>query len=105
MCYYSFLFVLQFETFYYNRFNGRKLTWLHHLCQAELRIGYLKRPYVVTVQTFQMAILLLFEATDSLTYKEISEPLLLNDEQFHRHLVSLVDSKMLLCDTEVSRYS
>ncbi|XP_065171049.1 cullin-2 [Atheta coriaria] len=92
--------VQMFETFYYNRFNGRKLTWLHHLCQAELRIGYLKRPYVVTVQTFQMAILLLFEATDSLTYKEISEPLLLNDEQFHRHLVSLVDSKMLLCDTE-----
>ncbi|GBM66309.1 Cullin-2, partial [Araneus ventricosus] len=24
--------VQQFEAFYNTRFNGRKLTWLHHLC-------------------------------------------------------------------------
>ncbi|XP_017775515.1 PREDICTED: cullin-2 [Nicrophorus vespilloides] len=92
--------VQMFETFYYNRFNGRKLTWLHHLCQAELRLGYLKKPYVVTVQTFQMAILLLFETADSLVCKEIRETLLLNADQFQRHAISLVDSKLLLCDSE-----
>lgn len=91
----------QFETFYHNRFNGRKLTWLHHLCQAELKLSYLKKPYVVTVQTFQMAILLLFENADSLTCREIRETLQLNNEQFHRHTVSLVESKLLLADSEV----
>lgn len=94
--------VSQFEKFYHNRFNGRKLTWLHHLCQAELKLGYLKKPYVVTVQTFQMAILLLFENSNALTGKEIRETLQLNPEQFQRHAVSLIDSKLLLADTEVS---
>lgn len=93
--------VFQFEKFYHEHFNGRKLTWLHHLCLAELKIGYLKRPYVVTVQTFQMAILLLFETVDSLTCKEIRDTLQLNSEQFQRHAISLVESKILLTDTEV----
>lgn len=94
--------VHMFERFYHHRFNGRKLTWLHHLCQAELRLGHLKKSYIVTVQTFQMAILLLFENTDSLTCREIRETLQLNADQFQRHAISLVDSKLLLADTEVS---
>ncbi|XP_071057116.1 cullin-2 isoform X2 [Onthophagus taurus] len=92
--------VQNFESFYHEHFNGRKLTWLHHLCQAELRIGYLKKPYIITVQTFQMAILLLFENADSLTCNEIKETLQLNAEQFQRHAVSLVDSKILLVDND-----
>ncbi|XP_018574635.1 cullin-2 isoform X1 [Anoplophora glabripennis] len=92
--------VQMFEKFYHNRFNGRKLTWLHHLCQAELKLGYLKKPYVMTVQTFQMAILLLFENSNALTSKEIRETLQLNPEQFQRHAVSLIDSKLLLADSE-----
>ncbi|KAI4454581.1 cullin [Holotrichia oblita] len=92
--------VQKFEAFYHEHFNGRKLTWLHHLCLAELRLGYLKRPYVVTVQTFQMAILLLFETVDSLTCNEIRETLQLNVDQFQRHAVSLVDSKILLAESE-----
>lgn len=92
--------VQMFERFYHDKFNGRKLTWLHHLCQAELKLGYLKRPYVVTVQTFQMAVLLLFEKTDQLSCKEIRETLQLNSEQFKRHAISLIDSKLLLADTE-----
>lgn len=91
--------VQMFEKFYRHRFSGRKLTWLHHLCQAELRLGHLKKSYIVTVQTFQMAILLLFEKTDALTYREIRETLQLNEDQFHRHVISLVDSKLLLADT------
>ncbi|KAL3271007.1 hypothetical protein HHI36_021508 [Cryptolaemus montrouzieri] len=92
--------VQMFESFYHHRFNGRKLTWLHHLCQAELRLGHLKKSYVVTVQTFQMAILLLFESTNSLTCKEIRDTLQLNTEHFYRHAISLVESKLLWADTE-----
>lgn len=92
--------VQMFESFYHKRFNGRKLTWLHHLCQAELKLNHLKRPYVVTVQTFQMAMLLLFENTNTLTCREIRDTLQLNHEQFNRHVVSLIDSKLLLADAE-----
>lgn len=88
-----------FETFYHRRFNGRRLTWLHHLCQAELRLGYLRRPHVVTVQTFQMALLLLFEHTDTATCREMQEMLQLSADQFQRHLASLVESKLLILDS------
>lgn len=72
------------------------------MCQAELKVGHLKKPYVITVQTFQMAILLLFEKRDSISCKEIRETLQLNREQFQRYAVSLIDSKLLFCDTDVS---
>lgn len=41
--------------------------WLHHLCHGELKVTYLKKPYIVTMQTYQMAMLLLFENVDVMT--------------------------------------
>lgn len=92
--------VQMFENFYHNHFSGRKLTWLHHLCQAELKLCYTKRPYLVTVQTFQMAVLLLFETTDEMSCKELKDTLQLSADQFQKHAASLVDCKMLTSDTE-----
>lgn len=88
--------VHMFETFYNTRYCGRKLTWVHHLCTAELRLCYLKRSYVVTMGTFQMAILLLFEMSDTLTYQEIQDSTQLNTEQLNRNLQSLVETKLLI---------
>lgn len=62
---------MQFENFYHINFSGRKLTWLHHLCHGELKLSYLKKPYIITMQTYQMAILLLFESVDEMTCKDI----------------------------------
>ncbi|XP_014262650.1 cullin-2 [Cimex lectularius] len=92
--------VQMFENFYHNHFSGRKLTWLHHLCQGELKLGYLKKPYIVTMQVFQMAILLLFENSDSFTCEEIQSTLQLNSDQFNKHITSLIDCKLLLCSSE-----
>lgn len=75
--------------------------WHEFWITAELKLSYLKKPYQITMQTFQMAILLLFEKTDSLTCKEVQETLQLNSEQFGKHLASLIESKILLADTEV----
>ncbi|XP_055540901.1 cullin-2 [Wyeomyia smithii] len=90
-----------FESFYHVNFSGRKLTWLHHLCHGELKIAFVNRNYIVTMQTYQMAILLLFENTDSLQYKEIQDSLQLNQDMFQKHIGSLVESKLLIIDTEV----
>lgn len=92
--------VQAFESFYHAQFNGRKLTWLHHLCQGDLRFNYLKKPYLVTVQTYQMALLLLFEHCDSITCKEAAASLRLSDEQFFKHAASLVDCKILKKSTD-----
>ncbi|XP_055644695.1 cullin-2 isoform X2 [Toxorhynchites rutilus septentrionalis] len=91
-----------FESFYHINFSGRKLTWLHHLCHGELKIVLANnRTYIVTMQTYQMAILLLFETSDSMSYKELQESLQLNNDMFQKHIMSLIDSKLLLADSEI----
>ncbi|XP_012278270.1 cullin-2 [Orussus abietinus] len=92
--------VQAFETFYHAHFSGRKLTWLHHLCQGELKFNYLKKPYVVTVQTYQMALLLLFQHCDTISCREAAASLRLSHEQLAKHAASLVDCKILKKSTE-----
>ncbi|XP_043260873.1 cullin-2 [Colletes gigas] len=84
-----------FETFYHAQFSGRKLTWLHHLCQGELKFNYLKKPYLVTVQTYQMALLLLFEHCNSIQCREAAASLRLSHDQLVKHAANLVDCKIL----------
>lgn len=92
--------VQAFETFYHAQFSGRKLTWLHHLCQGELQFNYLKKPYLVTVQTYQMALLLLFEHCDAIQCREAAASLRLSHDQLVKHAASLVDCKILKKSTE-----
>lgn len=89
-----------FEQFYCENFSGRKLTWLHFLCHGELKLGYLKKSYLVTMQTYQMAILLMFEAADCLVYKDLQENLKLTPDVFQKHMQSLLESKILVASTE-----
>ncbi|KAM0728499.1 Cullin-2 [Formica fusca] len=91
-----------FETFYHMQFSGRKLTWLHHLSQGELKFNYLKKSYLVTVQTYQMALLLLFEHCDAIPCREAAASLRLSHDQLVKHAASLVDCKILNKSTEES---
>ena len=66
----------RFQKFYLTKHQGRKLTWLWQLCKGEVRTNYLKQtkvPYTFQVSTYQMAILLLFNDSDTVTYDEITE--------------------------------
>jgi cullin 2 len=87
--------VQEFEDFYRLQFNGRKLAWLHHLSYGELKLNYLKKRYFITMGTFQMAMLLVFQETNSVTCGELMEATKLNSDQFQKVLQSLVDSKLL----------
>lgn len=94
--------IRDFEAFYTTKFNGRKLSWLHHLCHGEIKVSLPKKSYLVTMQTYQMAMLLLFENCDNLSTKEIKEALRLDESNFQKHLQSLIDAKLLTLDTEVN---
>ena len=61
----------EFEAFYGNKFNGRKLTWLHHLSTGEVRFNYTKKNYTVVMGTYHISLILLFEDCDVLTFEEI----------------------------------
>ncbi|UYV76581.1 CUL2 [Cordylochernes scorpioides] len=93
--------VQHFEHFYNNSFSGRKLTWLHHLCNAEIKLGYLKKAYIVTMTTYQMATLLLFESADTLAYRDLRDSTQLSEEQLTKQLQSLVDAKLLCLNSEI----
>ncbi|KAJ3085451.1 Cullin-2 [Quaeritorhiza haematococci] len=50
--------------------NGRKLTWLHHLSKADVKLHYLDKRYELNVSLHQLGLLLLFNSTTSLTFRE-----------------------------------
>ena len=92
--------VSYFEAFYNKKFNGRKLTWLHHLSTAEMRLTFDaisgKKSYLVSMGTYHMAILHLFESLDVLTYQDLQDNTKLSDEQLVKHLQSLLEAKLIL---------
>lgn len=88
--------VQKFEHFYQSKFSGRKLSWLQHLCQAEVRLCYLRRSYLVSLGTYQMALLLPFEGADALCVRDLAEATRLAPDQLHRQLQGLLDARLLL---------
>jgi DNA-binding IclR family transcriptional regulator len=48
-----------------------------------------------------MALLLLFEKSDSLSYRELHATTKISDDQFPRYVQSLLEAKLLNCNTEV----
>jgi cullin 1 len=88
----------RFSSFYSSKHSGRKLTWLWQLCKGEIRANHLKLgkiPYTFQVSTFQIAILLLFNEAEKLTYDEIEQSTKLNKETLDPFLGILVKAKVL----------
>uniref|UniRef100_A0A8C4N3R7 Cullin-2 n=1 Tax=Eptatretus burgeri TaxID=7764 RepID=A0A8C4N3R7_EPTBU len=87
--------VRMFELFYNQNFSGRKLTWLHYLCTGEVKMNYLTKPYVATVTTYQMAVLLTFNSSDVVTYQDLVLSTQLQDKELGKTLRSLLDARLL----------
>lgn len=84
-----------FEEFYSKSYNGRKLTWIQNLCNADVRLTYLKRPYAITMGTFQMAILLCLNSQTSISVKELQESTQLPEKDLIKQVQSLLESKII----------
>ena len=93
----------RFQGFYFDKHSGRKLTWLWQLCKGEVRANYIKNtkiPYTFLVSTYQMAILLLFNDADTVSYDTIQEATALNSETLDPSLSVFVKAKVLLPSPE-----
>lgn len=89
----------RFTRFYENKYNGRKLNWLFHLCKGELKTGYLKASkagYTFQVSAYQMAILLQYNTLTSYTWEELLTSTGLNPDTLGGQLGNLVKAKVLL---------
>uniref|UniRef100_A0A452EF28 Cullin-2 n=1 Tax=Capra hircus TaxID=9925 RepID=A0A452EF28_CAPHI len=92
--------VQMFELFYSQHFSGRKLTWLHYLCTGEVKMNYLGKPYVAMVTTYQMAVLLAFNNSETVSYKELQDNTQMNEKELTKTIKSLLDVKMINHDSE-----
>ena len=64
----------EFNNFYQDQHLGRKLLWHWQLCYGEMRIHLKKGPakgYILHASAYQIAILLLFNEKDELSYEDI----------------------------------
>jgi cullin 1 len=95
----------RFSRFYNNKHQGRKLSWLWHLCKGEVKANYCKvagqkASPTLQVSTYQMAILLLFNDSDSVTYDEIAEATKLGKETMDPSIGVFLKAKVLTAEPE-----
>uniref|UniRef100_A0A914DEA7 Cullin family profile domain-containing protein n=1 Tax=Acrobeloides nanus TaxID=290746 RepID=A0A914DEA7_9BILA len=84
-----------FTTFYMKQYNGRKLTWLLHMCHGEVTgTGlYIKnaRKYTFMASTAQITVLMLFNEATEYTLAQICENVELKKEQIMPYLRPIVE--------------
>lgn len=89
----------RFIRFYKHKHEGRKLTWLWHLCKGEIKAGYCKAsktPYTFQVSIYQMAILLLFNEKDTYSYEDMLSATQLSKEVLDQALAVILKAKVLI---------
>lgn len=80
----------RFRTFYLGTHTGRRLTWQTNMGTADLKATFGKnQKHELNVSTYQMCILMLFNSSDRLTYKEIEEATEIPASDLKRCLQSL----------------
>jgi cullin 1 len=95
----------RFGRFYNHKHQGRKLTWLWQLCKGEMKANYIKvvgtkvSP-TLQVSTYQMAILLLFNDNDTVTYDDIVDGTGLNKETLDPSISVFIKAKLFLTEPE-----
>jgi len=96
--------IRMFEQFYSGKFSGRKLTWMHSFCTAELKLNYLKKPYFISMGTFHMGMMLAFNNSVTLSFKELLENTQLPEKELSKQLQALVDTRLITTEGEVSSH-
>ncbi|SPT20576.1 unnamed protein product [Triticum aestivum] len=79
----------QFRAHYLGTHNGRRLTWQTNMGNADIKATFGERKHELNVSTYQMCVLMLFNSTDSLTYKEIEQATAIPPVDLKRCLQSL----------------
>jgi len=90
-----------FKKFYMSNHSGRRLTWQTNMGTAELRGYFSGRKHELSVSTYQMCILLLFNNAESLTYKDIREATDIPIPDLKRNLLSLSIGKYKILNKEL----
>lgn len=96
----------EFKQFYLGAHSGRRLTWQTNMGTADLKLNLGSRRHELSVSTYQMCILLLFNDNEKLTYKDIAEATEIPSSDLKRSLQSLalVKGRNLLKKEPMSKH-
>ncbi|KAI7981231.1 Cullin-1 [Camellia lanceoleosa] len=89
-----------FREFYQTKTKHRKLTWIYSLGTCNLNGKFEPKTMELIVTTYQASVLLLFNASDRLSYQEIMTQLNLTDDDVVRLLHSLSCAKYKILNKE-----
>ncbi|XP_078444946.1 cullin-1 [Wolffia australiana] len=89
-----------FKEFYQTKTKHRKLTWIYSLGTCNIIGKFEPKTIELVVTTYQASALLLFNASDRLTYSEIMSQLNLTDDDVVRLLHSLSCAKYKILNKE-----
>jgi len=78
--------------------SGRKLQWLWHMQRCEFRTNYLSQKLIFMTNAFQMAILLQFNESDSITLQDLHTATSIPEQTLRNHLLPMVKMKVLIQD-------
>lgn len=85
-----------FTKFYLRNHSGRRLSWQTNMGTAELRAQFGPKKHELTVSTYQMAILLLFNTTAAVSFKEMLNDTGISIIDLKRNLATLTSAKYRL---------
>ncbi|CAL5346993.1 unnamed protein product [Camellia sinensis] len=89
-----------FREFYQTKTKCRKLTWIYSLCTCNINGKFEPKTMELIVTTYQASVLLLFNASDRLSYQEIMTQLNLTHDDVVRLLHSLSCAKYKILNKE-----
>ncbi len=73
--------VNKFQSFYQNKYNGRKLNWSYQNSKGEVKAHYPKKAsFLFTVSAYQIAILLQYNDHDAKTIEDLVQATALEEE-------------------------
>jgi cullin 1 len=93
-----------FERYYTKRFDGRKISWLHHLAKGEVKMSYTstsKLPYTLQGSGYQVGVLLQFNQIQAFNFKDLQVATQLNESVLTATLRSLLKTKVLLSNPSI----
>ncbi|KAI8827561.1 Cullin [Chytriomyces cf. hyalinus JEL632] len=88
--------VTRFGDFYGNNHNGRKLSWMYHLCKADVKLTYLDKKYELNLSLHQLSVLLPFNQDTMLTLGSIVDRVKIKLADVRKIIKPLIDLEVLV---------